>query len=576
LSAELKNKEKRNPMHEKEVFPQSNFQKMMNRMSVWYRVRRSSVGFQTGLLLGLAAAMAFSLILITIGLGLRLGFGKSEFAKATIFSVLIGGIGFGVAAFLWPAPKIKIARFFDLIYELKDRTSTAVEILQSSQPISGGTGVLRKLQLEDAVLYGNRINPRVNFFLPISQMRWISAVFLIIGMILLISFGQPYFSLANQRQAIRQAIQDEIISLEELRQEINNNQQLTLDDRQNIDQILQETIHALGETETLEQAVAALTQAEDELRAREDAEVADQVQALQQLGSRLAQSEDPTGNPLEDVANELSEGDLMAAAQTIQEINVENLSNEERAALADQLAAAAESTSETNPELAESLSDASQALQNGDLQNAQEALSQAAGDIAQTGNQQALNEAIQQATVQTGQSAQLLIQTGLDQQLAQAANANPQDGAGQPGEGLNNGQGSGQSPSNQDGSGSASGAGQGSVDQGNISGSEADPDPIDQGNSPGDGTERSFEPLLNPQRLGGSGSMDVYLPPSGAPGEELLGLENSSPGEEGTSTVPYVQVYPAYAEAYRRVVESGAIPLSLRSIVRDYFSHLEP
>jgi len=108
-----------------------------------------------------------------------------------------------------------------------------------------------------------------------------------------------------------------------------------------------------------------------------------------------------------------------------------------------------------------------------------------------------------------------------------------------------------------------------------VTGSQAGSDPIDQGNSPGDGDERPFVPLTDPKQLGGSGSADVYLPQSGAEGE-VTGQAGTSPGEPGSSSVPYTAVYPAYAESIRQAVESGTIPPALRSLVQKYFSNLEP
>jgi hypothetical protein len=44
----------------------------------------------------------------------------------------------------------------------------------------------------------------------------------------------------------------------------------------------------------------------------------------------------------------------------------------------------------------------------------------------------------------------------------------------------------------------------------------------------------------------------------------------------GRSVVPYNEVYSDYADAASQALESGHVPLNLRSVVRDYFSSLDP
>jgi hypothetical protein len=122
----------------------------------------------------------------------------------------------------------------------------------------------------------------------------------------------------------------------------------------------------------------------------------------------------------------------------------------------------------------------------------------------------------------------------------------------------------------------SSGAGTGEQPAGAAPGGEASPDPIGQDNRPGDGGERVYEQIYAPQRLGEEGGETVTLPGSGQPGDQVIGEGEVAPGMENPSSVPYVEVYPAYLQAYRQAVESGRVPLHLRSIVREYFSSLEP
>jgi hypothetical protein len=76
--------------------------------------------------------------------------------------------------------------------------------------------------------------------------------------------------------------------------------------------------------------------------------------------------------------------------------------------------------------------------------------------------------------------------------------------------------------------------------------------------------------------LGGEGGPEVTLPGSDDSGEPALGEGGASPGAAGPSSVPYTQVFPEYAQAYRQAINSGLVPPALRPLVRDYFSSLEP
>ena len=96
------------------------------------------------------------------------------------------------------------------------------------------------------------------------------------------------------------------------------------------------------------------------------------------------------------------------------------------------------------------------------------------------------------------------------------------------------------------------------------------------GDGPGDGGETTYEQIYAPTRLGGEDGSQVTLPESGQPGDQVTGEGATQPGQPGVSTVPYVEVYASYAEAYRRAIDSGQVPISFRNLVRDYFSSLEP
>jgi hypothetical protein len=225
----------------------------------------------------------------------------------------------------------------------------------------------------------------------------------------------------------------------------------------------------------------------------------------------------------------------------------------------------------TNPELANQLRQAAEAARAGNAQAAQAALNQAAQSLSQASGQIAQGQAAQQAANAASQSQASLLEAG---RRAQQANA---QGQGQSqGQRQGQGQGSGSNQANNSGQGTGGGAGRGEgTGSENSQGAEAGTNPIETGNGPGDAGERPYEQVYSPQHLGGEGGPDVSLPQSGNPGE-VIGQAPTAPGTPGQSTVPYVDVFPSYADAYRQAIESGEIPLYFRSLVRKYFSTLQP
>jgi hypothetical protein len=323
-----------------------------------------------------------------------------------------------------------------------------------------------------------------------------------------------------------------------------------------------------------------LTQSEKKFESLTSGEAEAQAEALRQAGRKLSQAE---GSTLQAFGQNLAEGDFLAAAEDLRNIDVSQLSAEEQEQLADQLENMAEAVQAGNPELAQQLREAAEAARNGDAQQAQQALEQAAESMSQTAQQVAQSNVARKVSAQMGQGRQRMIAAGRSEQ-GQTAQGN-QTGAGnqsgqgnQAGQGNQPGQGSGQNGSSaQNGSaGSGSGAGRGTGDSGDAQGPEAGSKPIDQNNGPGDGGEKTYEPIYAPQRLGGSGEDTVTLPGSGDPNGEVMGQSGVTPGTNNASQVPYTQVFAEYANAYRQAIDTGQVPPQLRDLIRQYFSSLEP
>ena len=555
--------------------------RLIYRLIILYRLRRFIQGAAIGLFVGLAGALGFGLIAVLSGLGIRYGLGKIELIKILISSGCVSTTIFAFSALFWPSSTIRIGRFFDQYFDLKDRLSTSVEILANKSTVQNNLSDLDFLQIEDAVLHAMAIKPRSGFLFPFSRVSIFYSVLICLFVVIGSYIGEPYFNSISQRQFIQRTIANQIEALEQLQQTNIDNKDIPEADKREVDRILQKTIQDLQRSNTAELAVAALTQAEEELKALENSETNAQVQSLQQLGNQFSKNNQDGEEKLRDLMENLSKADLPAASQDLHDLNLKNLTQDEANSLAERLSNIADSLSESDPGLSETLKNAAEAIQNGDLQSAQQTLSEAADKLDELGNQHAINQAVQQAAAQISKSADQIIQSEISQQYqsnADITSSNQPSSSENTQSGISSNQGQDKlsGSSEQTGSNTGDGSGKGSANNGNAIGSEASENPIDQTNGTRDKGELNFEPLSNPQRLGGSSSLDVYLPDSGAGDGEILGLENTSPGNPGVSNVPYTQILPTYTEAYRQAVESGTIPLSLRDLVRDYFSNLEP
>jgi hypothetical protein len=529
----------------------------------WLRLRRAMQWAGFGLVFGLAMAFSFSLVAIFQARLLR-----NELLLITTAVGLSCAFLAACVGLLWPIPLLKTANYFDRVFNLHERLSTSIELAYDKLNKSIPTELVQR-QLEDTLSAARGVEPRACLPLRIDRLQLLITALLVASITLLSLRGDDLFQAALQHRATQQAISQQIEQIETLETQIEADGNLTPEEKQELLQPLDNALKELKKADTAEQAVSILTSAEENLQALSNPQAQEQSQGLQEVGKELGQQE---GSPLQSFGENMAQEDFLNAAQDLSNIDTSNLSPEEANNLVDQLEEAAQSLASTNPELAEQLSQAAEALKNNDAQAAQQALQQAAQTLTQTGQQIAQSEAASQIASQLAQGQQQIIQAGKN-----ASQQGSQDGQ----SGLAQGQGQGQrsnggssNQSNQGLGGGGAGRGEGQNDAGQ--GPEAGTTPIEQGNGPGDAGERAYEQIYAPTRLGGQSGDQVTLPGSGEPGDLLLGQGNTTPGDPGQSNVPYIQVYSYYSDFYRQAIESGQVPVAFQELIRLYFSSLAP
>lgn len=521
---------------------------ILRRWVLRLRIQRALTWSLRGLIAGLVIALTVG----WIGLS-RAQLLREEFLLLMVGSAIFAPLLSGLVAFLWRIRTLEAARHFDRLFGLNERVSTALEI--NSQTGFASNEIIRR-QLQDAVAVSSRVDVRP--LMPLGwKLREVLAAFVIVVLIGTVWLrGEQWFSASQQAREVETAVAEELAEIEELIEQIEANEALTEEQKEALTTALEEAQQSLNENPSLENSVSVLTSTGEELQSLSDAQSEQMSQALQETGSQFAAQD---GSPLQSVGQELAQGDMVSAATQLDDINVDELSSQEQQQLADQLDSMADALSSTNPQLASQLSQAADAIRNGDMQAAQQAMSDAAQALAQAGQQVTFAQTANQASNQLQQGAGQVLAAGGG---AQQAN---QSGQGQ-------GQGQGQNSNTPGGSASGSGSGEDSPQTGIESGG----DPIAQNNGPGDGGEESYEQIYAPTLLGGDGGPVVGLPDSNNDDGDIIGQGPIAPGEEGTSLVPYNDVFSQYEQVNNQAIDNGEVPSQFLPIIKNYFDSLKP
>ncbi|MCI0710630.1 MAG: hypothetical protein L0154_10765 [Chloroflexi bacterium] len=623
------------------------------------RTARTVTWLPRGIMVGATIALVFTAIS-----WLRPWLLPSQLAQISIAS--IGFFTIGTLLLIWLAPRSvdKAVRDFDLRFHLKERLTTALELIRGdiTAPL-----ILTDKQIEDTRIAANKV--RANQYLPykVNRLEVGIVVAMLIILIASLLFDNPNAQELQAQQAFDNTITEQIEDLEQMRDDVEGNSALSEEAQEELMQPLDEALDTLNQDDiSQEEAVAALTETEQDLREMSEGLSSEERQANEQAGNDLSSS--PLSNELGD---KLGDSDLPGSAEESRELSddLNELNQQEMNELADKLDEAADELRETNPEVSELFEEAAEALRQGDTERAQQALDDAAeamqnqdtqnrnseqsqtaqemadeigeqrdevlnpesqdgqqgqeqdqqqqdqqqqqqdqqqqgqqqqdqqqqdqqGEQGQQGQQQEGDQGQQQGQQgqqegeqgqqegqqgqQPGQEGQQEGQEGQQGQQGQEGDQGQQGGqAGQEGQQSDSSSSSeGQQSGQPGGAGAGDSGGDAGTDQsGGQQGSINDADD----NSPGDNSMRDFEPIYDPNRVGGEGGVDVDL--DGQIDEsngEPLNEADFNEDFQGESQVPYDEVFRRYEQSVRDALESDYIPIGVRDIIRSYFSSLEP
>ena len=448
----------------------------------------------------------------------------------------VAGAAVGVVYSFLAAPSMgTAARQADLLLDLSDRLGTAWEFRDSNSPVAS-------LQRQDALASirardpgeAVRIWPGRSHFLPI-----------ILGLALigvLVALPNPMDRIIQQREQLQQRLaqaREEVQKTKE--QSARAGSPLSVEDRATVEQALEKLEQALTEAGNTPDALAALSQAEQEINELQDPKTG-QGRGLEDIGAALATS--PTTTALGQALGSKDDAALLDAIEALAD-QLDSMSELELQELAAALQRAANAATGSE-DVAGSLRQASRAIATGDPGVAEAAFAGLAGSLAALQNEVEASEAIDR-TLSGLRGARSFISGVAVAQTADGMAAGP---------GRRDG-----------GNGGAAGAGQG-VQGGSGIGSGGGSGGSGAGNQPGD---RQGE---GSGRLPAEGET-VFVPGQG-PGPPTEVRTGPGAGIAPGRLRPYNEVLGQYTEQAREHMERSPVPQGYKELVRRYFAELEP
>jgi len=364
------------------AIPQFDLQRTVRRWDLWRRLQDSVIWVPRGILVGVLIGLS-----VAVASRLQPWLLRDEIVQIAGIATLTGFIITLLGVWVYPRSIDWLTRYFDQQLALKERLSTTHQLMNGIIPPAED---LQGYQIADTQRTVERVNLREQ--LPIQLIYRDLGILLVavIALIVLLQWDNAFADEIVADRALDNTIQQQADELENLRDDILSDSSLTEEQQQELIEPLNEALETLENPEvSQEEAVAAVSEAQQELEELAEGFSEEERQAFEQAGQSLQQDSNSreAGEPLEDA--QLSE-----TADELNELGSDvangDLNSSEQESLAEQLDNAAEALESTNPEASEAFSEASDALQNGDNEATRDALNDAAEALRE--QQQAAQE----------------------------------------------------------------------------------------------------------------------------------------------------------------------------------------
>jgi hypothetical protein len=492
----------------------------------WHRFNQAVHWGLRGLALGLAAGVIVTLTQIP-----RHQINALEYIEWVFLCTQIGWILGFAGGFGWPVNERRLINWFDLIFNLQERVSTAVDVQRIVSRNLAGRDVLvntwRDRQLNDTLEAARQVKPG-----KLNPFHWERSVLLLVyslGFLIVVLWviAQPQFQITENNRQATLYIKTEIGRMQKQVDDINQSSNLSQAQKDSLSAPLTDAINRLQTVTSPEQAIAVLNQTEEKFLSKSTPPNLKLAQTMLSLGQQLGRTNQ---SPFMEVGQALNRGDLAKAGQGLQAMDFNKLNTGQRQTAVNELNQAGQNLAFSNPQIGKELQAAAIAVKQGNYQAAQQFLQDAGKTMETTGNQ----------IVESGISKRAATDLHQRQEVVSQAVSKP-------------------TPSRQ---GTAlalqkTPAGANSGSPGGTNGTGA----LNSGSS-----ESIYSPL-QPDGLAQPGANGQPA----SPGNGVL-----SNGTAGESQVPYIDVLPSYSDAYHRALDNGDVPVYLQPVIRDYFSSLAP
>lgn len=534
--------------------------------------------------------------------------------------LLVGGLGVTLVslgttlAYGWLRAKspLAMARLLDHHFNLDERLSTSLELTTgrnyNDNTYHNTSPHIIRAQQADTLRHLEQLDPSRAFPIRVPRLWLTLATVLAIAIAANMIIPNPQVQVFQQRAKAEEIIARQQARFEKIRTDLLEDQALLEQPPgQELRQTLDELVEKLQQENTsLEEAMAAISEAEQDLAPLENAAI-QRENALNELAQTFKQF-----NATAELARALDQRNLTRAAEAMAARGQDlPTTSEARRELAEAFRQAARAVTETgDTELAKALDLAAEAMagtlkqdpgqdefrsgepgsapgerpgarqqagpETAEQQAAQQALQQAAEALAEAGRQLAGREAVEDtlANIQTAR-----------QQLAAANNLTAANDLAAPEGQSGAGQGQDTGPGLAEAAGPTAGqapGGAGSEDPGPGAGGlfsrEGASGSISTDNTPIRARSQEYVPLYIPDHLGGRGGPILNPEPQGA--AEGIPIGSNTPvdpdQDPGAGFVPYNQVYGQYAATAGQALDDTYIPLGMKGYIRQYFGALEP
>lgn len=439
--------------------------------------------------------------------------------------------------------KASMARLVDT-FGLKERVTTALEMEKENS-------AYKELLVQDTEEHLEKLNYKEKIRIAPNKKVIIAIALLVAVFSATMLLPEPLKEKAEQAHVLDQYKKEQKKKVEKSEKEVKENKTLTEEQKKELlaklailKQELKKAMDSKEADKALEKTAMKLEQLKKNAKPED----------LKTLAEKLTKNQ-----YTKDLAEALKSENTAEIKKQLEELKNKTKSMDQASKKSLESALDNASKSMAGGELKDSIEGLSNSISSGDKDAIVKSVDNVSNAINNSLSQEDMNEALAQA------------QSNLQDQ--QSGNTTAQ------GQGSGKGQGAGSGTGSGTGSGSVQGQGAGGSGAGSGSGNgDGGVTPYGQGGiankPPSSGTEKQYEKVFTPSRLGGQGETSAVTGKNDGAGKSETSITSNSNATLG-ELKPYNQVVGEYSEKAMESVNNSSIPSGMEEIIKNYFASLQ-